>query len=47
VPALVATGHLSAEAHAEFERMGYRHFLHKPYTLDQLGRKLRGVIEEG
>ncbi|HUG11239.1 MAG TPA: PAS domain S-box protein [Opitutaceae bacterium] len=46
VPALVVTAHLSAGIHAEFERLGFRHFLHKPYSLDQLGHKLRLLIEE-
>jgi CheY-like chemotaxis protein len=46
VPALVATGHLSAEAHAGIEFLGYQNFLHKPYTLDQLGRRLRTLIDK-
>jgi hypothetical protein len=46
VPALVATGHLSAEAHAGIECLGYQNFLHKPYTLDQLGRRLRTLIDK-
>ncbi|MBA4137966.1 MAG: hybrid sensor histidine kinase/response regulator [Opitutus sp.] len=42
---LVLTGHLTPEARGEFERMGQNHFVKKPYTLDELGRALRAVLE--
>ena len=42
---LVLTGHLTPEARSEFERMGQNHFIKKPYTLDELGRALRTVLE--
>jgi len=42
---LVLSGHLTPQARAEFERMGQRHFVRKPYTLDELGRHLRGLLE--
>jgi PAS domain S-box-containing protein len=45
VKVLVLTGHLSAEARAEFERLGQKDFISKPYTLDQLGRCLRRLLD--
>lgn len=42
---LVLTGHLTPETRAEFERMGARHFVKKPYTLEELGRALRAVLD--
>ncbi|HVU15784.1 MAG TPA: PAS domain S-box protein [Candidatus Didemnitutus sp.] len=42
---LVLTGHLTPQARAEFERLGQRHFVRKPYTLDELGRNLRALLE--
>jgi PAS domain S-box-containing protein len=45
VKVLVLTGHLSAEARAEFEQLGQKNFMSKPYTLDQLGRSLRRLLD--
>ncbi len=42
---LVLTGHLTPDARAEFEKMGLRHFVKKPYTLEELGRTLRAVLD--
>jgi two-component system, cell cycle sensor histidine kinase and response regulator CckA len=41
---LVLTGHLSPEAKLEFEHLGHREFIRKPYTLDELGRKIRAIL---
>jgi len=41
---LVLTGHLTPEAKAEFEQLGQKHFIRKPYTLDELGRQIRSVL---
>lgn len=41
---LVITGHLTPEARAEFEALGQRNFLRKPYTLDELGRQIRAAL---
>jgi two-component system cell cycle sensor histidine kinase/response regulator CckA len=41
---LVMSGHLRPEARAEIERLGENCFVHKPYTLDELGRRMRGVL---
>jgi two-component system cell cycle sensor histidine kinase/response regulator CckA len=42
---LVLSGHLTPQARTEFERLGQSHFIRKPYTLDELGRHLRGLLE--
>jgi PAS domain S-box-containing protein len=42
---LVITGHLTPDARAEFERMGQHNFIKKPYTLGELGRSLRTLLE--
>jgi CheY-like chemotaxis protein len=42
---LVVTGHLTPQARAEFEQLGQTHFIRKPYSLDDLGRHLRNVLE--
>ncbi len=44
---LVLTGHLTPETRAEFERLGQKHFVKKPYALDELGRTIRTVLESG
>ena len=31
----------------DFEKLGQRNFLKKPYTLDALGRCLRKILDEG
>jgi len=45
IKVLVLTGHLTPQARIEFERLGQRHFVRKPYTLDELGRNLRTLLE--
>jgi len=42
---LVLSGHLSPEARAEFEQLGQREFLSKPYTLHDLGGMLRKMLD--
>jgi len=42
---LVVSGHLSPEVRAEFERLGQREFLSKPYTLHDLGGTLRKMLD--
>jgi DNA-binding NtrC family response regulator len=42
---LVLTGHLTPEARGEFEKMGMHTFVKKPYTLEELGRSLRAVLD--
>ena len=43
---IVVSGHLTPEARSEFERLGQRIFVQKPYKLDELGRTLRSVLED-
>ena len=42
---LVVSGHLTHKARIEFEQLGQRHFLPKPYRLDELGRHLRSLLD--
>jgi nitrogen-specific signal transduction histidine kinase len=42
---VVISGHLTTDARAEFERLGQRSFVQKPYKLDELGRQLRALLE--
>ncbi len=44
VKVLVLTGHLTLETRGEFEQLGQKHFIRKPYTLDELGRQIRAVL---
>jgi CheY-like chemotaxis protein len=41
---LVLTGHLTPETRTAFEQLGQKHFMRKPYTLDELGRQIRAVL---
>ena len=41
---VVLTGHLTPEVRAEFEALGQKHFVRKPYTLDELGRQIRTLL---
>jgi two-component system cell cycle sensor histidine kinase/response regulator CckA len=42
---LIISGHLTAEVRQEFEQLGQRGFIQKPYKLDDLGRQLRAVLD--
>jgi PAS domain S-box-containing protein len=42
---MMLSGHLSAETRAEFEVLGQKDFLNKPYSLDDLGRRLRRLLD--
>jgi len=42
---LVVTGHLDTDVRSELERLGQHEFLRKPYSLDELGRLLRSVLD--
>jgi len=43
---LVLSGDLKPEARAEIEKLGEDYFIRKPYALDDLGRRLRRLLEE-
>lgn len=42
---LVISGHISPEMRLEFEKLGHREFVQKPYRLDELGRRVRSVLD--
>jgi PAS domain S-box-containing protein len=42
---LVVSGHITPDARIEFERLGQRFFVQKPYRLDELGRHLRALLD--
>ncbi len=41
---LVISGHITSEARKELESIGQRDFIQKPYRLDDIGRRLRGLL---
>ena len=42
---IVISGHLTNEARGEFEQLGHRRFVQKPYKLDDLGKQLRTLLD--
>ncbi len=42
---LILSGHITQEARSEFEALGQKDFVHKPYNLHELGQKLRRLLE--
>jgi len=46
VTVVILAGELTADLCAEFEWIKPRHFVKKPYTIEQVGRRLRDLIEE-
>jgi two-component system cell cycle sensor histidine kinase/response regulator CckA len=44
---LVLSGHVTPAARAEFELLGQRDFIQKPYRLAELGRTLRSLLDTG
>ncbi len=44
---LVLSGHLTQAVKTEFEGLGQKDFVNKPYTLDELGRRLRKLLDAG
>ena len=45
VKVLVISGHITPEVRVEFQRLGQREFVQKPYRLDELGRHIRGLLD--
>ncbi len=43
---MILTGHLTSEARADFVSLGQKEFLKKPYTLDELGRHIRDMLDK-
>jgi CheY-like chemotaxis protein len=42
---IIVSGHITPAARAEFEQLGQRYFVQKPYKLDELGRQLRQLLD--
>ena len=42
---LVVSGHITAEIRADFHQIGQRDFMTKPYTLDEMGRRIRSLLD--
>ena len=42
---MVVSGHITPSARTEFEQLGQRDFVQKPYRLDELGRTLRRLLD--
>jgi two-component system cell cycle sensor histidine kinase/response regulator CckA len=45
LPVLIISGHITPESRAEFQKLDQHDFLQKPYTLDEIGRRLRARID--
>jgi two-component system cell cycle sensor histidine kinase/response regulator CckA len=45
LPVLVISGHITPESRAEFEQLNQRDFVQKPYRLDEVGRRLRALLD--
>ena len=46
LPVLVISGHITPEVRAEFECLDQRDFVQKPYRLDEVGRRLRVLLDK-
>lgn len=42
---VIVSGHITPAARAEFEQLGQRYFVQKPYKLDELARQLRSLLD--
>jgi two-component system cell cycle sensor histidine kinase/response regulator CckA len=45
VKVLVISGHITQEIRLEFQKLGHREFVQKPYRLDELGRHIRALLD--
>jgi DNA-binding response OmpR family regulator len=45
VRVLVISGHITPEVRSEFQQLDQRVFVQKPYRLDDIGRRLRAVLD--
>jgi PAS domain S-box-containing protein len=43
--ALVVSGHITPEVRTDFHCLGQRDFMQKPYTLDDMGRRIRRLLD--
>jgi PAS domain S-box-containing protein len=44
-PVLVISGHITPDVRNEFQQLNQRDFVQKPYRLDDIGRRLRALLE--
>jgi hypothetical protein len=44
---ILLSGELTPTLRSEFDWICQKQFVRKPYTVEQIGRKLRDLIEEG
>ena len=42
---LVVSGHITTENRADFLKLGQKEFMPKPYTLDEMGRRIRAMLD--
>jgi PAS domain S-box-containing protein len=42
---LVVSGHITPENRADFQQLGQKDFMPKPYTLDDMGRRIRALLD--
>jgi DNA-binding response OmpR family regulator len=42
---MVISGHITPEVRADFQKLNQRDFVQKPYRLDDVGRRLRKMLE--
>ncbi len=42
---LVVSGHITPENRADFHQLGHKDFMPKPYTLDEMGRRIRTILD--
>jgi DNA-binding NarL/FixJ family response regulator len=47
VKLVVASGYIEPELKFYFNQAGIQHFIHKPYSPDEIVRTLRSLMEEG
>ncbi len=45
-PALVVSGNITTEMQAELTQLGQKHFIHKPYRLEEICGRLRQVLDK-
>ncbi|HWL15219.1 MAG TPA: ATP-binding protein, partial [Opitutus sp.] len=46
LPVLVISGHITPDVRTEFQQLNQREFLQKPYRLDEVGRRLRALLDQ-
>jgi DNA-binding response OmpR family regulator len=47
IKVLILSGHMNNETRAELQNLGQNVFVQKPYALDEMGRRLRKLLDSG